>query len=155
MKLHSLLVASPLPGLVWAQGQFNYIGTSSSECHAINATQAGTVVQAAALEPANISIPVNIAITDPSGLLVAFLRTENVFSGSIDISQNKARTVSLLNGAFTIETLYNNLPGASLCRIEETCGGLAVFGGGLPISSTVYSSERLGSVVGQPIKTYR
>ena len=53
---------------------------------------------------------------------------------SIDISQKKARTVALFNGAFTTAALYNmTQPGQPLFAIEETNGGLIVFGGGIPI----------------------
>lgn len=66
--------------------------------------------------------------------LVGFLRTDNAYPGSIDIAQKKARTVSLFNGAFPTIGLYNNSqPGASLYGIEETNGGLIVFGGGVPV----------------------
>lgn len=42
--------------------------------------------------------------------------------------------MALFNGAFSTAGLYNSSqPGASLYGIEETNGGLVVFGGGLPI----------------------
>ncbi len=135
MKLFSFLLA--LPALLNAQSgppNMNYIGSSPSERHAINQTQALAVVQAAAQAAVSAGSPSNIAVTDPSGLLIAFLRTDNAFPGSIDISQRKARTVSLFNGAFTTQALYNSSqPGQPLYGIEETNGVLVVFGGGLPI----------------------
>lgn len=135
MKLSTFLLA--LPALVIAQSgppNMNYIGSSPSERHAINQTQAQMVLEAAAQAVVTVGSPSNIAITDPSGLLVAFFRTDNAFPGSIDISQKKARTVSLFNGAFSTQTLYNSSqPGQQLYGIEETNGGLVVFGGGLPI----------------------
>lgn len=75
MKLFSLAAALPLLGLVLAQAQSNtaadnnYLGSTPSQRHVVNATQAGAIIQAAALESANISIPVNIAVTDPAGLV--------------------------------------------------------------------------------------
>lgn len=44
-------------------------------------------------------VPSNIAVVDPSGLLVAFRRMDNAYPGSIDVSQKKARTVVLFNGS--------------------------------------------------------
>ena len=42
--------------------------------------------------------------------------------------------VGLFNGAYTTADLYNaSQPGQSLYGVEETNGGLVVFGGGLPI----------------------
>ena len=59
---------------------------------------------------------------------------DNAFLGSIDISQKKARTVTLFNGAFPSYGLLNrSQPGGDLYGIEETNGGLVVFGGGQPI----------------------
>jgi uncharacterized protein GlcG (DUF336 family) len=76
---------------------------------------------------------------------VAFLRVDNAYPGSIDIAQKKARTVSLFNGAFPTSGLYNNSqPGASLYGIEETNGGLIVFGGGVPIFANGYFIGAVG-----------
>ena len=77
--------------------------------------------------------------------LVAFLRVDNAYPGSIDISQKKARTVALFNGAFPSAGLYNNSqPGMPLYGIEETNGGLIVFGGGVPIFSEGYFIGAVG-----------
>lgn len=112
----------------------NYLGTTPAQRYVINGTQAQSVILAAVESATNISSPSNIAITDPAGLLVAFYRMDNAFPGSIDISQRKARTVSLFNGAFTTMGLYNgSQPGQPLYGIEETNGGLVVFGGGVPL----------------------
>lgn len=72
MKLFSLTAALSMLGLVAAQntaGDNNYLGSTPYQRHVVNATQAGAILQAAALESANISIPVNIAVTDPAGLV--------------------------------------------------------------------------------------
>lgn len=61
---------------------------------------------------------------------------DNAYLGSVDISIKKAKTVSLFNGLFPSYGLYNrSQPGAGndLFGIEETNGGLVVFGGGQPI----------------------
>jgi uncharacterized protein GlcG (DUF336 family) len=60
-------------------------------------TQAQTVIAAAANKALSIN-PSNFAVTDPSGLLVAFPRGNNAYPSSIDISIKKTRTVSLFNG---------------------------------------------------------
>jgi len=88
---------------------------------------------------------VNIAVTDPSGTLVAFLRTDNAFPASIDIAMKKARTVSLFNGAFTTANLYElTQPGKSLYAIQETNQGLIVFGGGIPVVVDGYFVGAIG-----------
>lgn len=112
----------------------NYLGVSPAQRHVVNATQAQTILEAAVQEAISINVPQNIAVTDPAGLLVAFFRMDSALPGSIDISQKKARTVALFNGAMTTAQWYNvTQPGASLYGIEETNGGLIVFGGGVPI----------------------
>jgi uncharacterized protein GlcG (DUF336 family) len=65
---------------------------------------------------------------------VAFLRTDNAFLGAIDVATKKARTVSLFNGRRTSAVFYDLVqPGGPIYGIENTNGGLVVFGGGLPI----------------------
>lgn len=80
------------------------------------------------------SSPSDITVVDPSGNLLAFLRTDDAILASIDISMKKAKTVALFNGKYTTAELYPLAqPGASLYGIEETNGGLVVFGGGVPV----------------------
>lgn len=152
MKLFTALFAL-VPLLVSAQTTYpnntaannNYLGSTPYQRHQINQTQALMAINAAAQESASISVPVNIAIMDPSATLVAFLHTDNAFPGSIDISQKKAKTVSLFNGVFTTEALYNmTQPGQPLYAIEETNNGLIVFGGGLPIFSEGFFIGSIG-----------
>lgn len=98
----------------------NFLGSTPTQRFIINQEQAQSVIAAAAAQAVNISSPSNIAVTDPSGLLVAFLRTDNAFLASIDISQKKARTVSLFNGAFTTQGLYDpSQPGMSLYGMSD------------------------------------
>ena len=74
MNLLSIIAAVPLVGLVLAQNSAennSYLSSTRFQRHVVNATQAGAIIQAAALESANISLPVNIAVTDPAGLVVS------------------------------------------------------------------------------------
>lgn len=120
-----------LASLVYAQiNGTNGIGSTPSERYVISAEQAYQIVQAAVVNATAIGVPQNIAVVDPSGLLVAFLRMDNAYIGSIDISQKKARTAVVFNG-LSSASLYNaSQPGAPLYAIEQTNGGLIVFGGG-------------------------
>lgn len=116
------------------QTSYNYLGVSPAQRNVVNATQAQSIIEAAAQEADSINQPQNIAVTDPSGLLVAFRRMDSAFPGSIDISQKKAKTVALYNGAYSTADFYNlSQPGAPLYGIQETNNGLIVFGGGLPL----------------------
>lgn len=111
----------------------NGIGSTPADRHYVTATQAQTIISAAMKNASAISVPQNIAVVDPSGLLVAFLRMDNAYPGSIDISTKKARTAVLFNGLSSAGLYNSSQPGMSLYGIEETNGGLVVFGGGLPI----------------------
>jgi uncharacterized protein GlcG (DUF336 family) len=55
---------------------------------------------------------------------------DNAYIGSIDISQKKARTAVLFNGLSSAGLYNGSQPGAPLYAIEQTNGGLVVFGGG-------------------------
>jgi uncharacterized protein GlcG (DUF336 family) len=128
-----------LPALAIAQNSsssssgppnMNYLGSTPSQRLELNQTQAMAVIQAASQAASQIGSPSNIAVTDAYGYLVAFLRTNNAFLGSIDISMKKAKTVALFNGAYTSAAFYNlTQPGQMLYGIEETNSGLVVFGG--------------------------
>jgi len=113
---------------------YNGLGSSPAQRHVVNQSQALRIIQAAAEKSLNINTPVNIAVVDPSATLVGFLRTDNAWAGSIDIAMKKAKTVALFNGTFTSAQLQNpSIPGGGLYGIEESNGGLVVFGGGLPL----------------------
>lgn len=129
----SFAVSTSLACLVSAQLSDNGIGSLPSARNYINDTQAATAIAAAYANATAQQVPQNIAIVDPSGLLVGFLRMDNAYPGSIDISIKKARTSVLFNG-IPSNGLYNrSLPSGDLYGIEETNNGLVVFGGGVPI----------------------
>ena len=75
------------------QADQNFIGSTPAQRLYIDAVQAAAVLQGAAIEATKIGSPSNIAVVDPSALLVAFVRMDNAFPGSIDVAQKKARTV--------------------------------------------------------------
>ena len=120
-----------LASLAYAQiNGTNGIGTTPTERSVVSADQAYQIVQAAVKNATAIGVPQNIAVVDPSGLLVAFLRMDNAYIGSIDISQKKARTAVLFNGLSSAGLYDSSQPGQPLYAIEQTNGGLVVFGGG-------------------------
>ncbi|RAR02896.1 duf336-domain-containing protein [Stemphylium lycopersici] len=143
--LPTLLSLSALTTLATAQmNTTNGIGSTPAERYVISADQAQTVIKAAVANATSLQIPENIAVVDPSGLLVAFHRMDNAFVGSIDISQKKARTAVLFNGLSSADLYAAVQPGAPLYGVDNTNGGLVVFGGGVP----VYLNGRLIGGVG-------
>ena len=95
----------------------NYLGSIPTQRHVVSAAEALQIISAgrAYANSPGASPPQNIAVVDPAGLLVAFLRMDNAYLGSIDISIKKARTVALFNGNFPSQGLYNaSQPGGAL-----------------------------------------
>lgn len=120
--------------LPFAFAQTNSTTGASLQRSYISAAQAQTVIASATANATAISTAQNIAVVDPSGFLVAFLRMDNAFLGSIDLSQKKARSAVLFSGLFSSADLYDQVqPGAPLYGLEQTNGGLVAFGGGIPI----------------------
>jgi len=91
----------------------NGIGSTPVQRHYISHEQAQAVIQAAKANAEN-GAPQNIAVVDPSGLLVAFLRMDNAYPGSIDISIKKARTCVLFNGITSAALFDGSQPGQAL-----------------------------------------
>lgn len=79
-----------------------------------------------------IGQPMNIAVVDDGGHLLAFGRMDGAIKASIDISTRKAVTSILM--ALPTEALAPLVqPGAELYGLEQTAGGLVAFGGGVPL----------------------
>ncbi|GAA1254065.1 heme-binding protein [Pseudonocardia aurantiaca] len=90
-----------------------------------------------------IGQPMNIAVVDAGGHLLAFGRQDGAIRASIDISQRKALTSVLMN-ARTAALMELVQPGAELYGLEQTAGGMVAFGGGVPI----YRDNELVGAVG-------
>jgi uncharacterized protein GlcG (DUF336 family) len=58
----------------------------------ITVEQAQTLIQAAKLKANQIGVPMNIAVVDSGANLKAFVRMDNAWLGSVDISIKKAKT---------------------------------------------------------------
>ena len=97
---------------------------------AITLPAAETVLRAATAKAGEIGQPMNIAVVDDGGHLVAFARMDGAIKASIDISIRKARTSILMNLP-TSALMALVQPGAELYGLEQTSGGMVVFGGGV------------------------
>ena len=99
---------------------------------ALDLATARRVLDAALAKADEIGQPMNVAVADAGGHLMAFARQEGAILGSIDIAIRKARTAVLL-GMSTAQLGSLSGPGAMLYGIEVTNGGLVLFGGGVPL----------------------
>jgi uncharacterized protein GlcG (DUF336 family) len=101
----------------------------------ITMVQAQAVVAAAIKKSEEIGTAMDIAIVDAGANLKAFIRMDEAWLGSIDISIKKAKTARFFDmptGA--IGELSQ--PGGPLYNIEHSNGGLITFPGGLPLKDS-------------------
>ena len=96
----------------------------------LDAAQA--VIEKARAHSAAVGVPMNIAVVDGGGHLVAFARMDGAILGSIEIALAKAKTSILFNGPS--ENLWEFCkPGGPAPATEYTNGGLIPYAGGLPL----------------------
>jgi len=92
------------------------------------------VIAAAVAKADAIGQPMNIAVVDAGGNLVAHVRQDGAWIGSVDISISKAWT----SRAFDISTKDlsgNTQPQQQFFGIHTTNGGrVAIFAGGVPLT---------------------
>ena len=107
----------------------------------VTLADARRVIAAAEAKAADIGQPMNIAVVDAGGNLVAHVRMDNAWIGSVDISIKKAWTAR----AFDIETGdlgKQSQSGDQFFGIHASNGGkVMIFAGGIPL-------KRDGVVVG-------
>lgn len=107
----------------------------------VNLEDARRVIAAAEKKAAAIGQPMNIAVADAGGNLVAHVRMDGAWLGSIDISIKKAYT----SRAFDISTkdlATHSQSGDQFFGIHASNDGkIMIFAGGIPL-------ERNGKIVG-------
>lgn len=99
----------------------------------ITLVQAEEAIKAAKAKAKELNLSMNICIVDSGANLVAFVRMDGAWLGSIDISTKKAKTSAwFFMNSGDLGTLSQ--PGGSLYNIEHSNGGLITFPGGIPIN---------------------
>jgi uncharacterized protein GlcG (DUF336 family) len=97
----------------------------------ITLEQAENIIEACKAEARSVGQPMNIAVVDDGGNLVAFVAMDDTKLIGADISQKKALTAVYFQ-TDTRDLVPLVQPGAALYGIESTTGGrLVVFGGGV------------------------
>ena len=101
------------------------------------------VIAAAEKKAAQVGQPMNIAVADEGGNLVAHVRMDGAWIGSVDVPINKALTAR----AFDIATnalAPNAQPGQQFYGIDGYKGGrIMIFAGGVPL---VMNGDGVGAV---------
>jgi uncharacterized protein GlcG (DUF336 family) len=107
----------------------------------ITLDDARKIIVAAEKKAAAIGQPMNIAVADSGGNLVAHVRMDGAWLGSIDISINNAFTSRAFDIA-TKDLATQSQPGAQFYGIHASNNGrIMIFSGGIPL-------KRAGKVVG-------
>ena len=102
---------------------------------------AQTAIQAAHEKALEMGVKMNIAVVDAGANLVAFVRMDDAWLGSLDISIKKAKTARFFDMPTGVIGSISQ-PGGSLYNIEHSNGGLITFPGGIPIK------DGSGTVIG-------
>ena len=107
----------------------------------VTLSDARRVIAAAEAKAADIEQPMNIAVVDTGGNLVAHVRMDRAWLGSIDISINKAYTARAFDIA-TKDLAEHSQSGGQFFGIHASNQGrIMIFAGGVPLM-------RDGQVVG-------
>ena len=95
--------------------------------------RARKVIAAAQKKAADIGQPMNVAVVDAGGNLLAFERMEGAWLGSIDIAINKAYTARAFDIS-TKELSKLSQPEEEFFGIHVSNGGrIMIFAGGIPL----------------------
>jgi uncharacterized protein GlcG (DUF336 family) len=98
----------------------------------LSSHQAQKVIEGAEGKAREMGLPVVIAVLDAGAHLKAFRRMDGAVLASIDIALRKASTAVLFQA--NSEDIWEYCkPGAPAPGLELTNGGLAPFGGGIPL----------------------
>src|SRR6204780_2683764 len=107
----------------------------------VTLADAKRVIAAAEIKAAEIGQPMNIAVVDAGGNLVAHVRMDKAWIGSVDISQNKAWTSRAFDIA-TKDLATHSQSGNQFFGIHASNDGkIMIFAGGIPL-------KKDGKVVG-------
>jgi uncharacterized protein GlcG (DUF336 family) len=99
------------------------------------------VIAAAEKKAIDLGQPMNIAVVDDGGNLVAHVRMDGAWLGSIEVSIDKAFTARAFD-ITTKELAVESQPGRQFYGIHGSNGGrIMIFAGGVPL-------ERGGKVIG-------
>ena len=100
----------------------------------ITLAQAEKAIAVAKKKAVEIDTKMNIAVVDAGANLVAFVRMDGAWLGSVDVSIKKAKTARFFDmNTGSVGELSQ--PGGSLYNIEHSNGGLITFPGGVPIKN--------------------
>ena len=116
----------------------------------VSLAAATTVIDAARKRADKIGVPMNVAVVDAGGHLVAFARMDGAWLGSISIAKNKAYTARAFDMS-TKELAKLSQPGSPAFGIaDSTDRPIAIFPGGVPLFNGTTVVGAVGVSGGKP-----
>ena len=116
----------------------------------VTLASARAVTDAALQQAERIGVPMNIAVVDAGANLVAFVRMDEAWLGSIDIAQDKAFTARAFDMT-TKELAKMSQPGEPLFGITASNEGrVVIFAGGVPLKADGHVIGAVGVSGGRP-----
>lgn len=109
----------------------------------ITLAQAERMIEKAKQKATELDVKMNVAIVDGGANLVAFVRMDGAWLGSLDIAIKKAKTARFFD-MNTGEVGKLSQPGQPLYNIEHSNRGLITFPGGIPIKND--AGEIIGAI---------
>jgi uncharacterized protein GlcG (DUF336 family) len=110
-------------------------GTGTEPTRTVTLAAARRAIVAAETKATEIGVPMNVAVVDEGGNLVAFARMDGAWLGSIDIAQNKAYTACSFDMS-TKDLGPLAQPNQPLFGIHASNQGqLIIFAGGIPLEN--------------------
>jgi uncharacterized protein GlcG (DUF336 family) len=123
---------------------------ASTTTKQVNLETAQAVIDAARKQAQQIGVPMNVAVVDEGNNLVAFVRMDGAWLGSIDIAQGKAYTARAFDmGTDALAPMCQ--PGEPLFGIHASNQGrLIIFPGGVPLKTDGAVVGAIGASGGRP-----
>lgn len=107
---------------------------STSEQHSVTLADARRIIDAGEQKAVEIGQPMNLAVVDVGGNLVAHARMDGAWIGSVDIAINKAYTARMFDLS-TAELAEQAQPGSQFYGISASNNGrVIIFAGGIPLT---------------------
>lgn len=116
----------------------------------VGLTSALAIIEAGRKKAEKLGVPMNIAVVDAGGNLVAFVRMDGAWLGSVEIAQSKAYTARAFDMS-TKDLAKISQPGDPAYGIAvSTNHKLAIFPGGIPLTDGKKVIGAVGASGGKP-----
>jgi uncharacterized protein GlcG (DUF336 family) len=138
-----LLAIAIIVGLSTAVSRHTVEAVTSFKGETVTLDAAQRIIAAALKKSAEMDVKMNVTVVDVGGNLKAFVRMDDAYLGSADISMKKAKTAVMFGFPSGVLGTMSQ-PGGELYGVERSNGGLITFAGGLPLHNA--SGKLIGAI---------